>query len=395
MAGFAPEGLDAIRAWLRGWVDSGRLASAHVLVACDGEPVLSFGYGGTAPPIGDDTVVRIHSMTKPISAVAALQLIEHGQLRLHDPVSRYIPSFAGLRVNRGRSGETLDPVPATTPMTVWHLLTHTAGFTYGEGNAGAVSRLYEEHRCDFGPGDGPLAEVVARLARLPLLFEPGTAWNYGVASDVLGRVIEVAAGRPLDEVIRREILEPLGMGDTTFRVGEVAPGRLAPLHEAGDDGLAVAVDTADELVIPPHRLTLSGGGGLLSTSRDYFRFAEMLRRGGTLDGATLLRPETVAEMTRNQLPGDLEQLDEATFGEVSMAGVGWGYGLSVVTDPDKTAWRCAPGEFGWGGYASTAFWIDPVHDVTVVFITQLIPSDRHPLRGQLRGLVADAWSGTP
>jgi CubicO group peptidase (beta-lactamase class C family) len=204
-------GLEAIRAWLRGWVDSGRLPSAHDVILHEGTPVLSFGRGGIADTITDDTVLHIYSMTKPLAAAAALQLVERGQLALDDPLARYIPAFAHVTVNRGRSGDVLDPVPATTPIRIRDLLTHTAGFTYGEGNPGAVSKLYVEQRCDFLPGDGPLSEVVERLAGIPLLFEPGSAWNYGVASDVLGRVIEVAAGRPLDQVIRDGILEPLGM----------------------------------------------------------------------------------------------------------------------------------------------------------------------------------------
>ncbi len=387
---WAPEGLEAIRAWVRGWVDSGRLASARITVLDHGQPALEFAQGGIAEPIAGDTVLRIYSMTKPVTAVAALQLIERGALSLEDPVSRYIPSFAGLTVNRGRSGDRLEPVDAAAPMTVWHLLTHTAGLTYG-GEPGAVSRLYQEHRCDFNPGEGPLAEVVERLATIPLLFDPGTAWNYGVASDVLGRVVEVAAGTPLDEVMREGVFEPLGMRDTTFRPADVPPERLAPLFEAdADDGRPVLLDRSSDLVIPPDRLTLSGGGGLLSTSHDYVRFAEMLRLGGTLDGVQVLRSDTVAAMTRNQLDGDLAQLDEATFGDIDMSGVGWGYGVSVVTDPDATAVDCTLGEFGWGGYANTLFSVDPVHHVTVVFMTQLIPSGLYPLGSELRRLVAEA-----
>jgi CubicO group peptidase (beta-lactamase class C family) len=183
------------------------------------------------------------------------------------------------------------------------------------------------------------------------------------------------------------------MRDTTFRAAEVAPERLAPMFERGDDDRAVPTDISDDLHVPADRLTLAGGAGLLSTSRDYVRFVEMLRRGGTLDGVTILQPETVAEMTRNQLPGDLDELDVATFAEVDMSGIGWGYGVSVVTDPQATEWPCSLGEFGWGGYANTAFWVDPVHQVCVVFTTQLIPSGCYPLRAELRGLVTRAQSG--
>lgn len=391
---WSPEGLEAIRSWVRGWVDGGRLAAAHVTIVHDGAAVLTFGHGGLADPITDNTVLRIYSMSKPVTAVAALQLAERGQLTLDDPVSRFVPSFAEMTVNRGGTGAVLDPVPVSTPITVRHLLTHTAGFTYG-GDPGAVSRLYEEHRCNFDPGDGPLAEVVERLARIPLLFEPGSAFNYGVSSDLLGRVIEVAAGRPLDDVIRSGILEPLGMADTTFRAAEVSPARLAPLFEASVDGRAVPVDTSADRNISPDRLTLSGGGGLLSSSRDYLRFAEMLRCGGTYEGVSILHPDTVAEMTRNQLDGDLAQLDAGSMDEEDMSGIGWGYGLSVVADAQVTEMDTTLGEFGWGGYANTAFNVDPVRRITVVFMTQLIPSGVYPLRAQLRRLVADARPETP
>lgn len=392
---WAPERLEAIRAWLRGWVESGRLASAHVTVVDNGDVVLAYGQGGMAEPIADDTVVRIYSMSKPVTAVAALQLVDDGRLSLDDPVSRFVPSFADVTVNRGRSGDLLDPVPASTPMTVRHLLMHTSGLTYGQGNPGAVSALYERDRCDFDPGDGPIAEVVERLAGIPLLFGPGSAWNYGVSSDVLGRVIEVAAGRPLDQVVRSGILEPLGMADTTFRAADVPPARLAPLFEADADGRPTTLDRSADLDIPPERLTLSGGGGMLSSSRDYVRFAEMLRCGGTLDGVEILRPETVAAMTRNQLDGDLQQLDEASLGDEDMSGIGWGYGVSVVIDPRVAGADFTAGEFGWGGYANTLFSVDPVHQVTVVFMTQLIPSGLHPLSAQLRRLVAEARPPTP
>ena len=379
---------------MRGWVDGGRLASAHVTIVHDGAAVLTFGHGGIAEPITEETVLRIYSMTKPVTAVAALQLVERGQLALDDPVSSFVPSFAEMTVNRGGTGDVLDPVPAKTPITVRHLLTHTAGFTYG-GDPGAVSRLYEELRCNFDPGDGPLVEVVERLARIPLLFEPGTAFNYGVASDLLGRVIEVAAGSPLQDVIRSGILEPLGMADTTFRAADVSPARLAPLFEASADGRPMPVDTSAHRDIPADRVMLSGGGGLLSSSRDYVRFAEMLRCGGTLDGVSILHPDTVAEMTRNQLDGDLAQLDAGSMAEENMSGIGWGYGLSVVADADATELDTTPGEFGWGGYANTAFNVDPLRGITVVFMTQLIPSGVYPLRAQLRRLVAEARPETP
>ena len=388
-AASARDGIDAIRRWTHRWVDDGPLPGASTLVARHGEVAL-FEHAGvrdldTGAPIEADTLFRIYSMTKPVSAVAALCLVQDGLLGLDDPVADTVPSFARLTVNRHGVGDLVEDVAASTPMTVRHLLTHTSGLTYGEGNPGAISRRYVEERTDFGPDDGPLSEVVDRLAGIPLLFEPGTAWSYGVSLDVLGRVIEVAAGAPLDVVIRERITEPLGMRDTGFRVPSAELGRLAALYEATPDG---GLRLLEKGVEDP--TTLSGGAGLVSTATDYFRFAEMLRGGGALDGVRVLDDALVREMTSDQLPADLAAMGSPTFNETTTAGVGFGLGVSVVVDPSRTAWRCGRGEFAWGGYASTAFWVDPEHHVTVVFMTQVIPSDRYPLREELRMLVADA-----
>ncbi len=275
-------------------------------------------------------------------------------------------------------------------MTVQHLLTHTSGLTYGEGNPGAVSRLYERHRTDFGPQDGPLAEVVERLAGIPLLHQPGTAWGYGVSTDVLGRVIEVASGLPLDRFLDERVLGPLGMTDTSFRVPPEKLGRFAALYEATPDGGLRLLETPSSGPQAGEVTTFSGGAGLVSTADDYFRFAELLRRGGAVDGVRLLEESTVRLMTSDRLGRDLAAMGQATFNETAMDGVGFGLGVSVVVDPSRTAWRSARGEFAWGGYASTAFWVDPEHDATVVFLTQVVPSDRYPIRGELRALVADA-----
>jgi CubicO group peptidase (beta-lactamase class C family) len=394
VTGFSPEGLKAIRDWLRGYVDGGKLPGALVLVARHGEIALLETVGSrwaeAGEPLEPDTIFRLHSMTKPVTAVAALILADEGELAPDDPVSRFIESFGSLTVNRLGGGEDIDAVSAERAMTVHHLLTHTSGLTYGEGNPGAVSRLYEERRTDFGPDDGPLAEIVDRLAEIPLLCQPGTSWCYGVSTDVLGRVIEVASGVPLDHFLHERILEPLGMTDTSFRVPAEKLERFAALYEATSEGGLRLLETPASSPLAGEVTTLSGGAGLISTAGDYFRFAEMLRRGGTLDGVHVLAEETVRLMTSDRLGRDLAAMGQATFNETAMDGVGFGLGVSVVLDPSRTAWRSAWGEFAWGGYASTAFWVDPEHEVTVVFLTQVIPSDRYPIRGELRALVADA-----
>src|SRR5215831_17981535 len=262
--GLSPAGLAAIRQWVEEYVDSGRLPGAHVLIARRGRTALSFACGRRSiehdVPLARDSIFRIYSMTKPVTAAAAMRLVEEGVLSLDDPVSRFIPAFADVTVNRfGGSGDRLAASQADMPMTVYHLMTHTSGLTYGE-NEGVVAELYRENHTDFRPHDGPLAEVVERLASIPLLFEPGTAWNYGVSSDVLGRVIEVASGMPLDRWVFDSVLAPLRMTDTSFRVPPTKLGRVATIYEA-DGGSLVPVDLSGEQGIPPERLTLSGGGG--------------------------------------------------------------------------------------------------------------------------------------
>jgi len=393
-AGLSLEGIRAIEGWMRGYVDAGLLPGALALVARHGNVALLQAYGSRdverGAPVGDDTIFRIYSMTKPVTAVAALILFEEGALGLDDPVARSIPSFENLTVDRGVSGDRIDAEPLAREMTVRHLLTHTSGLTYGEGTPGAISRLYEQRGTDFGPTDGPLAEIVDRLATIPLLFQPGDAWNYGVSSDVLGRVIEVAAGMPLDVFMRTRIFEPLGMIDTCFALPADKLDRFAALYMPDPGGGLELIETPASSPHVGDVTTFSGGAGLLSTATDYLRFAEMLRRRGELEGVRVLERATVDLMTSNQLPSDLAEMGQASFNETETNGVGFGFGVSVVVDPTRTAWRSSLGESAWGGYASTAFWVDPTNDVTVVFMTQLIPSDRYPIRGELRALVRDA-----
>jgi CubicO group peptidase (beta-lactamase class C family) len=380
-------GLDRIGAWMRGYVERGELPGASVLLARDGEILFADACGlrdvEAGHPVERDTVFRIYSMTKPITSVAALQLVEAGALGLDDAVSDFIPSFGRLRVNRHGPGERIETEPARRPMTIFHLLTHTSGLTYGFGNTGAVARLYEERSTDFAPTDGPLAEVVERLAELPLVHHPGEGWNYGVSTDVLGRVVEVASGLPLDRYFAERILGPLGMTETGFSARTDQVLRLASLYGPGLELLEAAATSP----LLGRVTTLSGGAGLVSTIDDYLRFAELLCREGELEGVRLLRGETVREMCRNHLAGDLAAVGLPTTNETIAEGVG--LGVSVVIDPSRTEWRCSLGEVAWGGYASTAFWVDPVNGLSVVFMTQLLPSSSNRVRGELRELVYD------
>jgi CubicO group peptidase (beta-lactamase class C family) len=394
-------GLDAARlrrldGVLARYVDDGRLPGWTVAVTRRGR-VAHLSHHGHADvesgrPVADDTIWRIYSMTKPITSVAAMMLYERGRLELTDPVSQYIPEFADLRVYVGGSAAAPGTRPASEPMRVWHLLTHTAGLTYGFHHAHAVDEMYRSAGYEFGgPAGVDLAGACAAWARMPLLFDPGTEWNYSVSSDVLGRVVEVVSGQSLDAFLSAEILGPLGMADTAFAVDGDDVERLATLYVPTPDGLRVHRRMGEAVTRPPG--FLSGGGGLVSTAADYHLFTQMLLGGGELDGVRLLGPRTLALMTRNHLPGgaDLDAIGRPLYAESEFRGIGFGLGFSVVLDPVPGKRLSSAGEFAWGGLARTAFYVDPAEEITVLFFTQCLPGGTpFPLRAQLRTLVTAA-----
>jgi CubicO group peptidase (beta-lactamase class C family) len=392
--GFDAARLARIDSHFARYVDDGRLAGWSVAVSRRGRlaHVTHHGLRDLAGELAvdDDTIWRIYSMTKPVTSVAALMLWEEGLLELTDPVSRYLPSFADQRVYTGGSAANPGTVPATEPVRLWHLLTHTAGLTYGFHHAHPVDEMYRAKGHEFSPPRGQdLAAACDVWASLPLLFQPGTEWNYGVNTDVLGRVVEVVSGQTLAEFFRDRIFTPLGMHDTGFQVHDTA--NLATLYVPRPGGGLVESKRMGA-AITEEPVCLSGGGGLASTLYDYHRFTQMLRGGGELDGVRLLGPRTLAYATRNHLPGgrDLEEIGRPIFAESPYKGTGFGLGFSVVVDPAAGKQLQGLGEYGWGGLASTAFYVDPVEDVTVVFMTQLMPSSTHPIRPQLRVLVSQA-----
>jgi CubicO group peptidase (beta-lactamase class C family) len=321
-----------------------------------------------------------------------MMLYEEGALELTDPVSRYIPSFADLSVfQRGTAAKPLLR-PATEPVRIWHLLTHTAGLTYGFHHVHVVDEMYRDAGFEWGwPADLDLAGCCDAWAALPLLHEPGREWNYSVATDVLGRVVEVVSGQRFDAFLAEHVLGPLGMDDTAFSVGGDDLDRLAALYTLDPDGALHRSASFGEAAtrVPTF---LSGGGGLVSTAGDYHRFTQMLARGGEFDGVRLLSPRTVAYMTRNHLPGgaDLETFGRPISAESAVRGVGFGLGVSVVIDAAAGKVLTNEGEYAWGGLASTAFYIDPVEEITAMFFTQLMPSSSYPIRSQLRTLVNQA-----
>ncbi|MCC5859693.1 MAG: beta-lactamase family protein [Ectothiorhodospiraceae bacterium] len=408
--GLCARRLERVSAWMEEQVARERLPGLCTLIWRRGGVAFleCRGYRDVerAQPVTADTVFRIYSMTKPVTSVALMMLYEEGRFQLDDPVARYIPAFRDMQVMAGVDVGKPRLVPADSLITIRQLLTHTSGLTYGFMHANPVDALYREHAVDFARRHETLAELVERLTALPLIAQPGTAWNYSVATDVLGHLVEVLSGEHLADFFRRRILEPLGMQDTDFSVQARGRDRFAALYgPRGGMGLSDVNTMRSPAELPPERpggLTLlegaldspflhparacSGGGGLVGTVGDYLRFCRMLLNGGALDGERLLGPRTVAFMTRNHLGGDMASMGQPRFSEASFEGIGFGLGFSVTLDPVRAQILGSAGEYGWGGAASTAFWIDPQEEMIVILMTQLLPSSTYPLRRELRTL---------
>lgn len=379
------------------YVDDGRLAGWQAMVSRRGKVAHLSSYGfadkEAGRPIEPDTIFRIYSMTKPVTSVAAMMLWEQGAFELNDPISKWLPEFSDMRVYVGGPATKPTTVPATEPVRVWHLLTHTAGLTYGFHHVHVTDEIYRKAGFEFGNPKGfDLAQCVQAWASLPLAFEPGSEWLYSVATDVLGRLVEVISGQPLDRFFDEQIFTPLGMTDTGFTVDADRQDRLAALYAVTPEIRTPFRYDQMGNAITREPQWFSGGGGLASTTRDYTRFTWMLLRGGELDGNRLLSPRTIRYMAINHLPGnkDLQTFGRAINAETRMDGVGFGLGFAVVLDPAAGKVVCSEGEYNWGGLASTTFWIDPVEDLSVVFMTQLVPSSTYNIRPQLRQLVYTA-----
>ncbi len=395
-SGFDPARLDRIEHHFQRYIDDGRLTGWQVAVSRGGDVIhhatSGFRDRDASLPWLDDTIVRLFSMSKPITSVAAMMLYEEGAFELKDPVSAFIPSVADARVYR--TGSSFQPVtdPLIEPIRMWHLLTHTSGLTYGFHHQHVTDAIYRSAGFEWGPPpDMDLEAACDAWAALPLAFQPGTEWLYGVSTDVLGRVVEVISGQTLAEFFAERIFGPLGMTDTGFSVPDDRADRVARLYSPHPKtGRAVTSPLENSPTEVP--AMLSGGGGLWGTAADYLRFAHTLLGRGELDGARILGSRTVDYMTRNHLPGgaDLETFGRPLFAETSYDGVGFGLGFSVQMDPAAYRVLCSPNEFAWGGAASTAFWCDPHEGIAVVFLTQLLPSSTHPIRTQLKQLVYQA-----
>ncbi|MDB9879472.1 beta-lactamase family protein [Pseudomonadales bacterium] len=415
--GLSSERLSRITAWLEQQVGTNRLAGCSALVARHGEVVYQQSVGHadleTAKPFANDTIVRAYSMTKPITTMAAMMLYEEGCFQLDDPVALYLPEFLQTRVWAGGNASLEETTPQETPMTVRHLMTHTSGLTYGFMQANVVDAAYRQAGVEQPSDVKDLEEWVQRAAALPLICQPGSQWNYSISTDVLGRLVEVWSGLSLEDFFQQRIFNPLQMLDTGFHVTAENQARFAALYSplSGADMSHVAKSGDALAVVKPPGIKLqegsakssyfepaslfSGGGGLVSSMADYARFCQMLLNKGELDGKRLLGRKTVEYMRTNQLPnnGDMADMGQPVWSETSYDGIGFGLGFAVVLDPVKAHIITSVGEHHWGGAASTFFWIDPVEDLYVIFLTQLIPSSTYPIRRELRSRVYQALIG--
>ncbi len=341
-------------------------------------------------PMATDTIFRFYSMTKPITSVALMQLHEQGMFQLTDSVSRYIPQWRDLQVMTGGDWPNFETRPADRPMSMRDVLSHQSGLTYGFME-GQLERAYNKADVyQAGSMEGrDLQSMIDRLAEMPLKFSPGDNWNYGVSTDVCGYLVETISGQRFDEYLQEHIFNPLGMEDTGFDVPIEKIDRFAANYERGPDRkLRLLDDPATSNYAEPQTF-FSGGGGLVSTAHDYHRFCQMLLNGGELDGARLLGPKTIELMTMNHLPDSQDLSDRAlgTFSETANDGVGFGLGFAMIVDIPRTQNVGSLGEYYWGGAASTIFWIDPVEDMIVIFLTQFMPSGTFNFRGQIKQIL--------
>ena len=390
--GFVADRLPRIARHIERYVDEGKLPGVLCLVSRGGEEAFFHAYGlrdaERGEPMRRDTVVRLYSMTKPVASVALMMLYEEGRFQLDDPVAKTIPAWRDLVVFDRGDAERYAVKPLDAPLAIKHLLTHTSGLTYGFMNQHPVDAMYRAADVT----SGTLDDMAEKLAAIPLKFSPGTRWSYGVSTDVCGYLVERFSGQPLDEFVGERIAAPLGMTDSGFHVRGEAADRFAACYQHVPSGGCRLQDDPARSRYRQRPTFLSGGGGMVGTIDDYHRFARMLLGKGALDGRRLLGRKTVEYMTSNHLPGncDLAAMGQPVFSETSYAGVGFGLGFSVVVDPAAANVLGSPGEFAWGGAASTYFWIDPVEEVIAVFLTQLLPSSTYPIRRELKTLVYQA-----
>ncbi len=379
------------------YIDGGRFPHAALLIG-RGDEIAHLSVMGDAragEPLKADAIFRIASMTKPVTSIAFMQLVEQGRIALSDPVAKVLPEFAktGVFVSGGGNTPFVTRPPAS-PMRMIDLLRHTSGLTYSFQERSNIDAAYRKLGFERFDG-GPIESFVEQVASLPLEFDPGSAWNYSISTDILGAIVEKLSGQNLSEYFAEHIFAPLDMIDTGFQVPADKLHRIPDCYvwdpvtrmKMFDPGAGSAWAN-----VPGY---FSGGGGLASTLADYHRFARMLLNGGELDGARIVAPHTMKLMTANHLPGggDLTQISKSMFSEADNAGMGFGLGFGMVIDAPATLVPCNVGEFYWGGMFSTAFFVDPVDDVIMIFMTQLMPSSAYPVRREIKTMLYSALIG--
>ena len=404
-AGMSAAALDRLETHLKErYVDAGRFPGTQLLIYRRGKIIHSAMQGFADVernvPVRDDTIFRIYSMTKPITSVAFMMLVEQGSVALDEPVHKYIPEWKNLGVFQAGTAPGFLTRPPARPMLIVDLLRHTSGLTYGFQQRSNVDAAYREMKIGEVATSGTLQSMIEGLAKIPLEFSPGEAWNYSVSTDVIGYLIGKISGQPFDAFLKQRIFEPLGMKDTDFFVPADKAHRFAACYSADPKGgmtfhaadrkggLTLQDDPTTSAYLSPPSF-ISGGGGLCSTAADYLTFCRALINGGELGGVRLIGPKTLALMTSNHLPGRrmLPEMSRSLFSEAAYNGIGFGLGFSVTIDPAQTLIPGSAGEYAWGGAASTAFWVDPAEDLIAIFMTQVLPSSAYPVRRELRTMV--------
>jgi CubicO group peptidase (beta-lactamase class C family) len=392
-AGMSKSAFDRLEAHLKHrYIDAGRFPGTQLLVYRRGKVVHSAVQGFAdverKTPMKEDTIFRIYSMTKPITSVAFMMLFEEGRVALDEPVHKYIPEWKNLGVFQAGIAPAFLSRPPSRPMLIVDLLRHTSGLTYGFQQRSNVDAAYREMKLGEIIKAGTLRSMIEDLTKIPLEFSPGEAWNYSVATDVIGYLIGKISGKPFEAFLQERIFDPLGMTDTGFHVPAAKAHRLAACYSADKGGMILQDDPAESSFLSPPSF-ISGGGGLCSTAADYLTFCRALLNGGELGGVRLLGPKTLALMTSNHLPGgqDLPAMSRSLFSEASYNGIGFGLGFSVTMNPAQTLIPGSRGEYAWGGAATTSFWIDPAEELISIFMTQVLPSSAYSIRRELRTMV--------
>ena len=399
-AGFSAERLERITDHLnRSYIDNGKIAGCQVLVARHGHAAYFKSLGQMdrerAKPMRDDTIVRLYSMTKPIASVALMTLYERGYFQLNDPVHKFVPEWRDHRVWVSGDGASMQTERPNRPVSMRDMLCHTGGLTYGSAlvalgapdDGHPVDKIYAKVGVRRDRGE-TLKDFVQKLGRVPLRYQPGERWMYSLSTDVCGALVEIISGKRFDKYLQDEIFGPLKMKDTGFFVKDSELPRFAANYRRGPDKKLELVDDPEKSIYLKEPTFFSGGGGLVGTINDYWRFCEMVRRGGELDGARILGPRTLDLMHLNHLKDgkDLTQMAIASFSETANEGVGFGLGFAVTLDRVHSG-TIAAGDYYWGGAASTIFWVDQNEDLAVIFMTQLMPSGAFNFRGQLKSIV--------